>query len=84
MLAEAYDMNRISYFILDVRRKRQWTQKELAKKLGVSQQHVDQLEKGELTYPIKTCKKLHKFLDPKERDLMREALINQLLDELDS
>ena len=84
MLAENINMNRIGFFITDFRRKKNWTQSEFAKKLGVSQQHVDQLEKGELKYPIKTCRKLAKFLDGTEKQKMREALVNQLLDELDN
>jgi len=74
MLAENINMNRIGFFITDFRRKKNWTQSEFAKKLGVSQ----------LKYPIKTCRKLAKFLDGTEKQKMREALVNQLLDELDN
>ncbi|MNJ94814.1 helix-turn-helix protein [compost metagenome] len=73
----------VAEFFKAVRATREITQAELADLAGCSPMYIGHLEQGKYKSPIETIKKLRPTLTKKEKDLIREILVNQLVEELE-
>ena len=56
-------LNKIGYDIAMIRKRKGWTQKQLAKRMGTAQQYISRMECGGVHFTVKTLLKVAFTLD---------------------
>lgn len=74
MLTELESVGRISDFFRAYRAKHDYSQRKLAKLLGVQSPYIAKTELGELQLPTELCRKLYGILTPNEKADLIDAI----------